>query len=75
MIRQIFGGDPRHLLKMFDAINDHLNNLFCIKISGTRFDQSIPSKIRIHQQLIYDALTDGAIEESMHENGKFLNRE
>ncbi len=35
MARELFGGDPRNLSKMFDAMNDHLYNLFYNKISGT----------------------------------------
>lgn len=75
MARHTFGGDPRHLSKMFDSMNNHLYNLFYNKISGTSLCQWIPSQIHMCRQLIYDALSDGAIEESIYENGNLINRE
>ncbi len=47
MARQTFGGDPRHLSKMFDSMNDHLYNLLYNKIYDTSLCQWIPSQIHL----------------------------
>ncbi len=74
MSRHTFGGDPRHLSKMFDAMSDHLYNLFYNKISGTSLGQWIPSQIHLCRRLIHNALSDGAIQESIFEDGEVVDR-
>jgi len=74
MARELFGGDPRNLSKMFDAMNDHLYNLFYNKISGTSLKQWVPSKVDLCRQLLYDSLSDGVIEELVFNNGEVVDR-
>jgi hypothetical protein len=74
MARQIFGGDPRHLSLMFGLMIDHLYITFYNKISGTSLDQWIPVHLNSCRWLIYDALSDGGLEEVRFENGEVVNR-
>ncbi len=73
MARELFWGDPRNLSKMFDAMNDHLYNLFYNKISGTSLKQWVPSKVDLCRQLLYDSLSDGVIEELVYNNGEVMD--
>ena len=74
MARQTFGGDPRNLSKMFDAMTEHLYMTFFNKISGTSLNQWIPSHVHLCRQLIYDALSDGALQEDQYVNGEIVDR-
>ena len=59
---------------MFDAMNDHIYNSFYNKISGTSLNQWIPSQLHVCRKLIYDALSDGAIEEVRYSDGVVVDR-
>ena len=74
MARQIFGGDPRHLSLMFDLMVTHLYITFYNKISGTSLDQWIPTHVNRCRRLIYDSLSDGALEVIRLENGEVVDR-
>ncbi len=55
-------------------MSDHLYNLFYNKISGTSLGQWISSQIHLCQQLIHNALSNGAIQESIFEDGEVVDR-
>ena len=74
MSQHIFGGDLRSLSKMFDAIIDHIYNFFYNKRPGTSLNQWIPSQLHVCRKLIYDALSDGAIEEVCYSDGVVVDR-
>ena len=73
MVRSIFGGGPRRLSQMFDIMIDHLYFTFYNKISWTSLGQWIPRHLDTCRWLIYNALADGALEESQYVNGKLIN--
>ena len=75
MARQIFGGDPRHLSLMFDLMVKHLYITFYHKISGTSMDQWIPTYLHRCRRLIYNSLSDGALEVLRLENGEVVDRQ
>jgi hypothetical protein len=69
-----FGGDPCCLSRMYQVMIDHLYVTFYNKISGTSMDQWIPLHLSICCKLIYDALSDGALEEVEFDNGEVVDR-
>ena len=72
----IFGGDPRKMSPMFEAMVDHMYETFYNKISGTSLDQWIPEHLDLCRELIHNALADGAIEETtFDEDGNIVDRE
>jgi len=76
MARQDFGGNPRYFTYMFNAMNDHIYETFYNKISGTSLSQWLPHQVHHLRRLIFDALQDGAIEETRNDNnGDVVERE
>ena len=76
MARQDFGGNPRYFTYMFNAMNDHIYETFYNKISGTSLSQWLPHQVHHFRRLIFDALQDGAIEETRNDNnGDVVERE
>ena len=73
MARGWFGGDPRRYTEMFDAMVDHLYITFYNKISGTSLSQWIPRYLGTCRQLVYHALSDGAIWETTYVDGEIVN--
>ena len=73
MARHIFGGDPRYLSWMLDIVIEHLCYTFYNKISGTSLEQWIPIYVHHCRRLIYDALDDGALQETEYLDGEVLN--
>jgi hypothetical protein len=73
MARHTFGGDPWHFSTMNMIIINHLYLMFYHKISGRRLDQCIHTGLHTCRRLIYDALSDGAIEEVEYENGEVVD--
>eukprot|EP00984_Skeletonema_dohrnii_P000484 scaffold165_cov106-Skeletonema_dohrnii-CCMP3373.AAC.9 len=72
----IFGGDPRKMSPMFEAMVNHLYETFYNKISGTSLDQWIPEHLDLCRELIYDALSRGAVEETQYgPHGEVVDRE
>ncbi len=47
---------------------------FIFQLSGTSLDQWVPPQVDTCRQLIYDSLTEGAIEEVAFENGEVVDR-
>ena len=74
MARHTFGGDPRRLSEMHHLMVNHLYTTFYNKISGTSLDQWVPVHLDRCRRLIYDALSDGALEEVEYENGEIVDR-
>jgi hypothetical protein len=75
MARFIFGGDPRRLSEANILFINHGHNTFFNKISGTSMEQWLPRDLDLCQQLIYDDLMSGAIEEITFEDGQEVDRE
>jgi hypothetical protein len=71
---ETFGGDARDFSKMFHLIIDHLYWTFYNKISGTSLTQWIPVDFHRCRQLIFDAVSSGAIEETETMNGVVTQR-
>ena len=74
MARHTFGGDHHCLSRMYQVMIDHLYLTFYNKISGTSMDQWISHHLDICHRLIYDALSDGALEVVEFVNGEVANR-
>ncbi len=74
MSKNTFGGDPRYLSSMFDAMVEYLYYSFYNKISGTILNQWIPSQVHLRWKLIHDTLTDSAIEVSNFVDGALVDR-
>jgi hypothetical protein len=74
MAGHTFGGDPHCLSRMYPVMIDRLYLTFYNKIPGTSIDQWIPHHLNICHHLIYDALSDGALEEVEFVNGEVANR-
>jgi hypothetical protein len=68
-----FGGDPQHFSTMKVIIINHLYLMFYHKISGRSLDQWVPTGLYTCRRLIYDALSDGAIEKVEYENGEVVD--
>uniref|UniRef100_A0A7S2PXA2 DDE Tnp4 domain-containing protein n=1 Tax=Skeletonema marinoi TaxID=267567 RepID=A0A7S2PXA2_9STRA len=64
----IFGGDPRKMSPMFEAMVNHMYETFYHKISGTSMNQWIPQHLDLCRELMYNALSRGAIEETVYDN-------
>jgi len=75
MARLTFGGDPRRLSEMFDLMIDHLYFTFYHKISGVSLDQWIPRYLHTCRRLIFDAISDGALEETLYVDGVAVDRQ
>ena len=75
MARFIFGGDPCRLLEANKLFINHGYNTFFNKILGTSMEQWLPRDLDLCQQLIYDDLMSGAIEEVTFEDGQEVDRE
>jgi hypothetical protein len=73
MAHHTFGGDPWHFSTMNVIVINHLYLTFYHKISGRSLDQWIPTGLHTCRRLIYDALSDGAIEEVEYENGEVVD--
>lgn len=74
MARHTCGGDPREFSKMYCLMIDHLYLTFYNKISGTSMEQWIPIHLNRCRSLIYNALSDGALEETDYWNGEVVDR-
>ncbi len=72
MAQYTFGGDAHDFSKMFDLMICHLCCTFYIKISGTTLSQWIPDHLHQCCQLIFDALSSEAIEETEYMNGEVV---
>ena len=75
MARHQFGGDPRYLSLMFEVMINHLYITFYNKISGTSLSQWIPEHVDLCRELIHNALSGGAIEETTIEGGQVVDRQ
>ena len=75
MARHYFGGDPRSLSKMHEAMIHHLYENFYNKISGTSLEQWIPRYVHQCRWLIHNAVCEGALEVSHFINGEEVTQE
>ena len=75
MARFVFGGDPHRLSEMNDMFIHYAYNTLYNKISGTSLNQWLPDKSVICQELIFNSVTTGAIEEIQFEEGQVVDRQ
>jgi hypothetical protein len=76
MAHFVFGGDPRRLLEMNNLLIHHACNTFYNKILGTSLNQWLPGeRLDVCQELVFDSVATGAIEEVQFEDGQVVDRQ
>ncbi len=75
MAHFVFGGNPHCLLELNDLFIHYAYNTFYNKISGISLNQWLPDKLEVCQELIYNSVTTGAIEQIQLKDGQVVDRE
>jgi hypothetical protein len=73
MSQAYFGGDPRYMSMMNEAMINHLYETFFHKISGNSLAQWLPSHLDQCRELIHTKLANGVVEENHYVHGQVVD--